>query len=127
MERADATDGYDVARALAVVAVGLGAGLRATELCALDEKGLADDAMNCYVDIRRGNGVKDRQIPIGQDVYELVAAYLTETGRAVHRTADREDAAPAQPQAHQRARTAHYPPGAAHRRGLRPSRRRQPA
>ena len=83
-------DGYDAPRAVALVALGLGAGLRVAELCALDVGDLASDATGCYVDIRRGKGEKDRQIPISQDVYELIAAYLIETGRAVHRTADRE-------------------------------------
>jgi integrase/recombinase XerD len=75
---------------VALIALGLGAGLPVAELCALDVGDLASDATGCYVDIRRGKGEKDRQIPISQDVYELVAAYLTATGRAVHRTADRE-------------------------------------
>lgn len=80
---------YDAPRALALVALALGAGLRVAELCTLDVGDLASDATGCYVDVRGGKGNKDRQVPISQDVYELVAAYLEATGRAVHRTADR--------------------------------------
>lgn len=86
---AAAADAYDAPRALALVALGLGAGLRVAELCALDVSDLASDATGCYVDVRGGKGNKDRQVPISPDVYELVLAYLTATGRAIHRTADR--------------------------------------
>jgi integrase len=86
---AAAANAYDAPRALALLALALGAGLRVAELCDLDVGDLASDATGCYVDVREGKGHKQRQVPIAQDVYELVAAYLTVTGRAVHRTADR--------------------------------------
>lgn len=89
MLEAAAADAYDAARALALVALGLGAGLRVAELCALNVGDLASDATGCYVDVRGGKGNKDRQVPIAQDVYELVLAYLAATRRAIHRTADR--------------------------------------
>ena len=77
------------ARAQALIGLGLGAGLRLAELCALDVGDLATDATSCYVDVRQGKGHKDRQVPIADDVYALVLAYLAETGRAVWATADR--------------------------------------
>jgi integrase len=87
---AAAADAYDPARAVALLALGLGAGLRVAELVALDVGDLATSSgVGCYVDARAGKGRKDRQVPISQDVYELVLAYLTATDRAVHRTADR--------------------------------------
>lgn len=86
---AAAADAYDPARALALIGLALGAGLRIAELCALDVGDLANDATGPFIDVREGKGRKDRQVPISQDVYEIVAAYLASTGRAVHRTADR--------------------------------------
>jgi len=86
---AAAADGYDAPRALALVGLALGAGLRVAELCALSVGDLANDATGCYVDVRAGKGHKQRQVPISQDVYELVSAYLSMTSRAIHRTADR--------------------------------------
>lgn len=86
---AAAADAYDAQRALALMGLALGAGLRVAELCALDVGDLASDATGCYVDVREGKGQKQRQVPIAQDVYELVDGYLSATGRAVHRTADR--------------------------------------
>lgn len=79
----------NAARALAFMALGLGSGLRLAELCALDVGDLATDATSCYVDVRQGKGHKDRQVPVSDDVYALVLAYLAETGRAVWATADR--------------------------------------
>lgn len=86
---AAAADRYDAPRALALVGMALGTGLRIAELVALDVGDLASDATGVYVDVRDGKGRKQRQVPISQDVYELAGAYLTATGRAVHRTADR--------------------------------------
>ncbi len=94
---AAAAEAYDPTRALALVALALGAGLRVAELCALDAGDLhrevhrdtTREVVEWYVDVRSGKGGKDRQVPIAQDVYELVAAYLTDTGRTTHRTADR--------------------------------------
>lgn len=77
------------ARALAFIGLGLGSGLRLAELCALDVGDLATDATSCYVDVRQGKGNKDRQVPISEDVYALVLAYLAATSRAVWATADR--------------------------------------
>ena len=119
---AAAADAYDASRALALVALALGAGLRVAELCALDVGDLASDATGNYVDVRDGKGHKQRQVPIAQDVYELVASYLTETGRAVHRTADRGTPL-LLAQVPERRRSPHHPPGAAHHRRLRPSHR----
>lgn len=86
---AAAADAYDAPRAVALIGLALGAGLRVAELCNLDAGDLASDATGCYIDIRAGKGHKQRQVPIAPDVYELVNAYLAETGRAVHRSADR--------------------------------------
>jgi integrase len=58
-------------------------------LCALDVGDLATDATSCYVDVRQGKGHKDRQVPVSEDVYTLMLAYLAATGRAVWATADR--------------------------------------
>jgi len=89
MLEAASADGYEAARSLALVALGLGAGLRVAELVALDVGDLASDATGCYVDVRLGKGSKDRQVPVSDDVYAMVAAYLAETGRATYRSADR--------------------------------------
>lgn len=89
MLEAAAADDWDAPRAVALVALGLGAGLRIAELVALDVGDLASDASGVFVDVRSGKGRKDRQVPISQDVYECVAEYLSATHRAVHRTADR--------------------------------------
>ncbi len=84
---ADKTDG---ARCLALVALGLGAGLRVSELCALNVGSIAIDKRGAYVDVQQGKGRKDRQVPIDESVYLLVAAYLEQTGRSIHRAADRD-------------------------------------
>lgn len=84
-----AAEASNPARALALVALGLGSGLRLAELCALQVGDLATDATSCYVDVRQGKGHKDRQVPIAEDVYAFVLAYLAATGRAVWTTADR--------------------------------------
>lgn len=82
-------DQYQPARTVALIALGLGAGLRVAELCALDVGDLIADRNGTYVDVRGGKGNKDRQVPISADVYERVQHYITETGRSPHRTADR--------------------------------------
>jgi integrase len=89
MLNAAAADAYDAPRALALVGLALGTGLRVAELVALDVGDLANDATGTYVDVRQGKGSKDRQVPVAPDVYELVSTYLAATGRAIHRTADR--------------------------------------
>jgi integrase len=78
------------ARALALVGLALGAGLRISELCALNVGSIAIDRAGAYVDVQEGKGRKDRQVPISEDVYALVAAYLEQTGRSIHRAADRD-------------------------------------
>lgn len=89
MLEAAAADTWDPLRCVALVALGLGAGLRVAELVSLDVCDLGSDTHGCYVDVRSGKGRKQRQVGIAPDVYESVVAYLTATGRAVHRTADR--------------------------------------
>jgi integrase len=83
----DHTDG---ARCLALVALGLGAGLRVSELCALNVGSIAIDKRGAYVDVQQGKGRKDRQVPIDESVYGLVAEYLEQSGRSIHRAADRD-------------------------------------
>lgn len=86
---AAAADAYDAPRAVALVALTLGAGLRVAELCALDVADISSDATGFFVDVRAGKGWKDRQVPIAPDVHALVLDYVRATGREPHRTADR--------------------------------------
>ena len=86
---AAAADPTNPKRAQALVGLALRSGLRLAELCALNVGDLATDATSCYVDVRQGKGRKDRQVPLAEDVYTLVLAYLSATGRAVWSSADR--------------------------------------
>lgn len=63
--------------------------MRGCQLLDIGIGDLASDATGCYVDVCSGKENKQRQVSIAQDVYELVAAYLAATNRAVHRTANR--------------------------------------
>jgi site-specific recombinase XerD len=66
----------------ALLAVLLGAGLRAAEAVGLDVTDLHDDPEGgLVIAVRRGKGRKDRQVPIQPDVARLLFAYLADTGR----------------------------------------------
>ena len=70
------------ARDRALLAVLLGAGLRAAEVVGLDVTDLHDDPDGgLVIAVRRGKGRKDRQVPIQPDVSQLLLTYLAETGR----------------------------------------------
>jgi len=70
------------ARDRALLAVLLGAGLRAAEAVGLDVMDLHDDPEGgLVIAVRRGKGRKDRQVPVQPDVSRLLLAYLAETGR----------------------------------------------
>ncbi len=80
--RAAAYDRTDPQRAVALLALGLGAGLRVAELCALSVGDIRRDAVTgYYVDVREGKGRKQRQVPISSSVARVVAEYLRRTGR----------------------------------------------
>jgi site-specific recombinase XerD len=81
---------YEAARSYALIALGLGAGLRVAELVALDAGDMRSDGEHAYVDVRAGKGRKDRQVPIARDVEAACLAYLDSTGRSPRRTRDRE-------------------------------------
>ena len=83
-----AAEAYDPTRALALVALALGAGLRVAELCALDVGDVRHDDTGCFITVREGKGWKDRVVPIAPDVYDVVARYVTDTGRRMRHTAD---------------------------------------
>ena len=66
----------------ALLAVLLGAGLRAAEAVGLDVTDLHDDPEGgLVIAVRRGKGRKDRQVPVQPDVARLLLAYLADTGR----------------------------------------------
>jgi integrase/recombinase XerD len=70
------------ARDRALLAVLLGAGLRAAEVVGLDVTDLHDDPEGgLVIAVRRGKGRKDRQVPVQFDVSRLLLAYLADTGR----------------------------------------------
>lgn len=83
---AASAEAYDPLRALALVALALGAGLRVGELVALDVGDLSLDKTR--VKVRSGKGSKDRTVPFSQEVHALLVAYLADTGRSLQRTAD---------------------------------------
>jgi site-specific recombinase XerD len=71
-----------MARDRALLAVLLGAGLRAAEAIGLDVTDLHDDTDGgLVIAVRCGKGRKDRQVPVQPDVSRLLLAYLAETGR----------------------------------------------
>lgn len=66
----------------ALLAVLLGAGLRASEAVALDVQDLRlDGAGEWYLHVRQGKGGKDRRVPLRAPVAAAVRAYLDATGR----------------------------------------------
>jgi site-specific recombinase XerD len=66
----------------ALVATLLGAGLRVSELCALDVGDLLGDADGGDVlHVRSGKGGKDRMVPVHEEVIHAIHLYLTNTGR----------------------------------------------
>jgi site-specific recombinase XerD len=68
----------------ALLAVLLGAGLRAAEVVGLDVSDLHDDPESgLVIAVRRGKGRKDRQVPVQPEVSRLLLAYLAETGRCL--------------------------------------------
>ena len=67
----------------ALVATLLGAGLRVSELCALDVGDLHGDADGGDVlHVRFGKGGKDRMVPVHEEVIHAIHLYLTNTGRS---------------------------------------------
>lgn len=68
----------------ALLAVLLGAGLRASEAVTLDGTDLhLDGAGEWYLHIRQAKGGKDRKVPLRSDVAAAVRAYLEGTGRSL--------------------------------------------
>ena len=66
----------------ALLALMLGTGLRASEVCRLRIEDLAsDEAGDLSVRVRQGKGRKDRVVPLAPQVAEAVTAYLREEGR----------------------------------------------
>jgi len=65
----------------AMLAVLLGGGLRAAELCHLDVRDLIDGADGLVRYVRQGKGKKDRHVPVTPDVRADVFRYLEATGR----------------------------------------------
>ncbi len=66
----------------ALLAVLLGAGLRAAEVCGLDVRDVQEDGDGGTVLlVRQGKGRKDRAVPVQPDVARLVRAYLAAAGR----------------------------------------------
>lgn len=90
MLQAAEQDKTDAARALALVMLGLGAGLRISELCVLDVAHIGQDKDGYFVDVAEGKGRKQRQVSISQDTYDVLREYLDSTGRTLHRAADRD-------------------------------------
>lgn len=101
----------------ALLAVLLGAGLRAAEVCALDVRDVQEDGDGGTVLlVRQGKGRKDRAVPVQPDVARLVRAYLAASGRrlgdegplfrahdrAAHRRADQHRERDHQHRDHQR-------------------------
>jgi site-specific recombinase XerD len=81
------------ARDRALLAVLLGAGLRAAEAVGLDVIDLDDDPEGgLVIAVRRGKGRMDRQVPVQPDVSRLLLAYLAETGRRRHGVAELPEA-----------------------------------
>ncbi len=78
-------------REKALVSLGLGAGLRVSELvntCLGDFS--QDEAGSWWLRIRMGKGRKDRLVPVHPSVMAGVKAWLTADGRSLSRKSDRE-------------------------------------
>jgi site-specific recombinase XerD len=72
------------ARDRALLGLMLGAGLRVSEVVALDVRDvILDHDGEGLVHVRQGKGRKDRIVPLRSEVTELLRAYLAETGRAL--------------------------------------------
>jgi site-specific recombinase XerD len=72
----------DTTRDRALLAVLVGAGLRAAEVCALDVGDLVEDHEGgAALHVRQGKGRKDRIVPVQPDVATLIRSYLADTGR----------------------------------------------
>lgn len=67
----------------ALVAVLIGAGLRAAELVGLDIDDIAEDQDGEVMLTVHGKGRKDRVVPIRRDVARIVRRYLATTGRTL--------------------------------------------
>ena len=75
-------DAASTSRDRAIVAVFLGAGLRASEVVGLDCSDLHDDADGGLVlHIRQAKGRKDRHVPVQPEVRRALLDYLAATGR----------------------------------------------
>lgn len=81
-EIADVLQATTTARDKALLAVLLGAGLRAAETVGLDVADvLSDQDGGTALFIRQGKGRKDRTVPVQPEVARLIRAYLAATGR----------------------------------------------
>lgn len=66
----------------ALLAVLLGAGLRAAECVGLDGRDVREDGDGgTYLHVRQGKGRKDRSVPVQDDVARYLRTYLADTGR----------------------------------------------
>jgi site-specific recombinase XerD len=80
-EIADVLQMATTPRDKALLAVMLGAGLRAAEVVGLDVADVHDSQSGVVLHVRQGKGRKDRLVPIQPDVAKLVRGYLAATGR----------------------------------------------
>ena len=78
-------------RAYALVSLGLGTGLRVSELVKVrlchfsrGEKG------HWWLLVKMGKGRKDRVVPVAASVMKAVKAWIKASGKSLHRKADRE-------------------------------------
>jgi site-specific recombinase XerD len=71
-------------RDFALICVALGAGLRVSELVAVDVKDILDDAGGgTVIHVRQGKGKKDRMMPVRKEVRKAMDAYLDASGRTL--------------------------------------------
>jgi len=74
----------DTSRDAAIIALMVGVGLRVSEVAALDVADVIDDGQGCYhLHVRQAKGRKDRTVPLGEDVAQLLRAHLADTGRVL--------------------------------------------
>jgi site-specific recombinase XerD len=71
----------DNSRDRAILAVLLGAGLRVSEVTALDVSDIQDDGEGTILHVRQGKGRKDRTVPVQPEVAAAIRGYLADTGR----------------------------------------------